>query len=135
MTDEVQAAFCSYVERVVNGISRALFRTKKAEIMNDRSVFTNYMHLWVCKYLNDCYQSVLVKDDLVVLQDYQPFCSHSPVCLFNLMRSFIVLVLSKLDFESLRWHSLDQFSLSFTLNWRVVSNATSRAFSTKFCTH
>ena len=124
-------AFFAYMERTALGTARGLYRAKGIEIQ-DHMAFITEFHPALCIYLNNCYASLLLEDDAIVVKDCAPFKFHSPVCLFNLMREMIMKTLRQMDFTTIDFTALATFSSSFESSWKMVVKSLHDKVSDRF---
>jgi hypothetical protein len=111
--------FLAYCQRTFVGVVRVIYRQLGA--IKEKGVFFAQMQLVLCQYLNQCYKSLLLKDDPQVMDDCAPFASHSPVCLFTLMHRTIMLMAAKLSFDTLSFTNIDSLSVGIQIQFTSIA--------------
>src|SRR5438128_646514 len=100
----------NYLQRTVIGIVRGIYRGLNKTSpdlfrkIQEPQIFLLFINQGICTYFNNCYKSLILKDDNVVLSDFatfQKYGQHSPVCLLLVFQKYLSDLLSQINFSTL----------------------------------
>jgi len=116
-----------YITRTIVGIVRGCWRSVqlREDTMNP-STFGTCVKLGVPQYFNICYRALILKNDPVVLHDFDQIDKHvknphSRICLLILFHKYILLLLQDICWDTI-WDAktVDEAQARFQTQWEIA---------------